>query len=390
MGDYTISTKALLETGPQFLVRNQPLPEAKPNGAGKAQRFPLVKFDDVLMTTTAVYLVKNLIPRAGLVVIWGPPKCGKSFWTFDLLMHVACGWEYRGLRVKAGPVVYCVLEGVDGFKRRVEAFRRTHPKSKGAQFYLMLTPLDLIKDHKALIASIRAQLPADVTPAAVALDTLNRSLVGSESSDEDMAAYVRGADAIRDAFDCAVPIIHHCGHSGDRPRGHSSLLGAADVQIAVKREGDNIVATLELAKDGVTGLEFVSKLKPVDVGLDEDRDPMTSCVIEPVGEPARQKAEKTAPRPKPMTNTAKICLRALHMAVDELGEVPPASNHVPDGMKTVLVRQWRDYAFRIGICGSDDAHSKGAAFLRGSEALLAARKIAVWEPHVWPVNEGGQ
>ena len=190
-------------------------------------------------------------------------------------MHVACGWPYRGLRVKAGVACWSRRRG------RVQAPRRgipAHiPKSKGAP-YLMVTPLDLVKDHKALIASIRAQLPGDVDPAAVCIDTLNRSLVGSESSDEDMAAYVRAADAIRGAFDCAVPIIHHCGHNADRPRGHSSLLGAADVQIAVKREGPNTVAQVEFAKDGPTGLEIVSKLVPVDVGKDEDDDMMTSLM----------------------------------------------------------------------------------------------------------------
>jgi hypothetical protein len=351
---------------------------------GKPQRFPLVKFDDVLVTTTSFYLVKNLIPRVGLVVIWGPPKCGKSFWTFDILMHVACGWPYRGLRVKAGAVVYCVLEGANGFKRRVEAFRRKYPKSKGAPFYLMVTPLDLIKDHKALIASIRAQLPKDVNPAAVCIDTLNRSLVGSESSDEDMAAYVRAADAIRDAFDCAVPIIHHCGHNADRPRGHSSLLGAADVQIAVKREGPNTVAQVEFAKDGPTGLEIVSRLVPVDVGKDEDDDIMTSLIIEPVGELA-EKAEPD-PKPKRLTNAAQNALRALHMAIDEMGEIPPASNHIPQKVKTVTISQWRDYAFRTGVSGSGKAHAKGTAFNRAPGTLLAARKIAVWDPHVWPAQ----
>jgi RecA-family ATPase len=68
------------------------------------------------------------------------------------------------------------------------------------------------------------------------LDTLNRSLGGSESSDEDMSAYVvRASDAIRDEFDCVVPIVHHCGIDGTRPRGHTSLTGAADAQVAVKR-----------------------------------------------------------------------------------------------------------------------------------------------------------
>ena len=77
-----------------------------------------------------MYLVKGIIPRAGLVVVWGPPKCGKSFWTFDLVMHVALAWDYRGRRVQHGAVVYLALEGGKGFEARVEAFRRngTLPK----------------------------------------------------------------------------------------------------------------------------------------------------------------------------------------------------------------------------------------------------------------------
>ena len=81
-------------------------------------------------------------------------------------------------------------------------------------------PLPLSLTTGRSFASILAQCPK---PAAVAIDTLNRSLAGSESSDEDMAAYIRAADAIRDAFNCAVVIVHHCGHEGTRPRGHLSL-----------------------------------------------------------------------------------------------------------------------------------------------------------------------
>jgi hypothetical protein len=33
-----------------------------------------------------------------------------------------------------------------------------------------------------------------------------------------------------------VVIVHHCGIEGTRPRGHSSLTGAADAQLAVKRD----------------------------------------------------------------------------------------------------------------------------------------------------------
>ena len=59
-------------------------------------RLALVPFDQIRLDTAPAYLVKGLVPREGLTVVWGPPKCGKSFWTFDLTMHVALGRPYRG------------------------------------------------------------------------------------------------------------------------------------------------------------------------------------------------------------------------------------------------------------------------------------------------------
>ena len=95
------------------------------------------------------------------------------------------------------------------------------------------------------------------------LDTLNRSLNGSESNDKDMAQYIRAADAIREAFDCVVIIVHHCGVEGTRPRGHTSLTGAADAQLAVSRDADeNVIVKVEWMKDGAEGDVIASRLEP--------------------------------------------------------------------------------------------------------------------------------
>src|SRR5262245_59589783 len=51
---------------------------------------------------------------------------------------------------------------------------------------VMACPTNLIKDHPRLIADIREQLAPDEKPAAIVLDTLNRSLIGSESKDADI------------------------------------------------------------------------------------------------------------------------------------------------------------------------------------------------------------
>lgn len=360
------------------------LPAMRGNGHDNRaeKKFALVPFDKIAFDTASAYLVKGLIPRAGLIVVWGPPKCGKSFFVFDLMMHVALGWKFRGRKVRQGAVVYCALEGGAAFKNRVEAFRQAKLAETvaGVPFYLMDSPMSLVADHAFLIASIRAALePA--TPAAVVIDTLNRSLAGSESDDRDMAAYVKAADAVQAAFGCAAVIIHHCGHEGTRPRGHSSLMGAVDVQIAVKRDAaNNIAASVELMKDGAQGDEIVSRLEVVTVGEDGDGDVISSCIVVSAEGGMASRKEKTAR----LTKGARIALAALHEAIGEMGKVPPSAGHIPANVKCVTINQWRDYSFRRGICSSDEADSKRRAFLRASETLTAGKTIAIWEPFVWP------
>src|SRR5262245_31874437 len=103
------------------------LPPLDHNGHGQrtaSPRIHLIPFDEIRLGTTRRDLVKGLIPRVGLTVIWGPPKCGKSFWPFDTMMYVVLGWVYRGRRVQQGPVVSCAFEGQTGFEARVAAFRQ--------------------------------------------------------------------------------------------------------------------------------------------------------------------------------------------------------------------------------------------------------------------------
>jgi hypothetical protein len=138
----------------------------------------------------------------------------------------------------------------------------------------------LVKEVGQLIEDIRAQL-GDEKPVVIVIDTLNRSIAGSESSDEDMSDYIKAADAIRETFTCAVAVIHHCGKDGSRPRGHTSLTGAADGQIAISKDSAGIVSSrVEYLKDGAEGAETHSRLDVVELGTDDDGEPITSCVVQ--------------------------------------------------------------------------------------------------------------
>ncbi|MFO1127826.1 MAG: AAA family ATPase [Rhodospirillales bacterium] len=251
----------------------------------KQHRFTLVPFSQIRMQRRRLFVVSGILPSEGVAVIWGPPKYGKTFWIFDLAMHVALGWSYRGRRVAQGIVVYVACEGAIGLEARSEAWRREFlgDNAEDVPFYLVTTRLDLAKDATALIADIRSQLPQNTDVGLIVIDTLNRSLGGSENDDEDMAAYVAAADMIRESFTALVAIVHHCGVAGTRPRGHTSLTGAADAQIAVRRDdAGNVIAQVEYLKDGADGPDgaiITSRLRRVDLGTDEDGEAISSCVV---------------------------------------------------------------------------------------------------------------
>jgi hypothetical protein len=337
----------------------------------------LIKYDQVELSKSPNYLVQGLIPRTGISVLWGPPKSGKTFWLFDLMTHVASNREYRGHKINGGPVVYCCFEGVEGYGARIAAIRQHGPQDGlGTSLYLMSARLDFAGDYPQIIDAVKQtlmpplselarQIAADVNggksgpdnrrPAAIVLDTLNRSFSGSESNDADMAAYIHAADALRAAFSCAVIIVHHCGHSATRPRGHSSLTGAVDAQLSVKRSADDkVIVEVEWMRDGPEGERIISRLKPVEVGADSEGDPITSCIVVPAD-------ADEAPTIAPLSSAkVKLTLEALDAAAGPDGWAEPAA--------------WRDEMHKRGVLGK--ANNQRVAFKRIKDKLVEADQIS--------------
>lgn len=175
-------------------------------------------------------------------------------------------------------------------------------------------------------------------------------------------------------------VIHHCGTDSARPRGHTSLTGAADVQIAVKRDSTgNIVAEVEYAKDMPEGSVIASRLEVVELGVDQDGDQLTSCVVLPVEDGAVPSGK---PRSARIPKSAQTALRALKEAIEAFGEAAPASNHIPTKVRVTTFDRWREYAYRMGIStGEDRARQK--AFKNASAYLIDSGDVAVWDSHVW-------
>ena len=360
------------------IAKEAPQEQTAPPPTGEL-RFTLTPFNQIKLDTQRRDLIKGLIPRSGVVVVWGPPKCGKSFKVSDALLHVALGWEWRGRKVRQGPVVYCSFEGHEGVPRRCEAFRQKflQENTEPVPFYTLLTSLSLANDHEQLLTELRQQLGND-RPVAIALDTLNRSLGGSESSDEDMSDYLRAAETIGLSFDCVVIIVHHCGVAGDRPRGHTSLTGTVVAQVAVCRDANNnIVARVEYMKDGAEGDEIGSRLEVVEVGIDEDGDTITSCVLVPTDPVTTRKTAKG------MRGAPLIALEQLRRAINHEGEAAPTSNHIDRTKRVVRLTLWRRYCDEATIAETDKPDSKLKAFSRACTKLQSLGLVGVWGEWAW-------
>jgi len=158
-------------------------------------------------------------------------------------------------------------------KGRIEAIRRHYGINDDVDvpLYVMPGQVNLIADKKALVDEFRYQL-GSVVPAVVVLDTLNRSLSGSESNDKDMTLYVKAAEAIRKAFGCLCVIVHHCGYDDTHARGHTSLPAAVDAELSVMRdEGSPIVlVTVKAMRDGPEGMVVRSRALPVPLDPDQN------------------------------------------------------------------------------------------------------------------------
>jgi hypothetical protein len=355
------------------------------------RRFPLTRFKDVQVGQSRNYLVKGLIPRVGLIIVYGPPKCGKTFWVTDVVLHVALGREYRGRRVEQGAVVYIACEGERGLAGRLEAFRRrclTPEDDPDPPFFLLPTRLDLANEVGELVQEIAAQI-GDERPFAIVVDTLNRSLHGSESDDRDMGAYIQAADRLREEFNCAVIIIHHCGIDDRRPRGHTSLAGAADAQLAIKRDpSSDIVVRVEWMKDGPQGEEIRSKLEVVEIGLDEDGEPMTSCVVVPSADhPARDRSLALSPRLRRARELLESTIERAGHVVDEPGDISLVLKRV----KAAQIDQWREECYLslpVDSTGGSEAEreAKRKAFKRVRDDLAARGVIKESGGWVWIVG----
>lgn len=268
------------------------IPEEAPK-VEKAPRFQVIPAAEFAQSRPLDWIVKGLLPKAEVGVLYGDSGSGKTFFALDLSGAVARGLNWRDLRTKQGKCAYVCAEGAGGMRGRLKAYAR-HSGIELEDLPIGIIPdapnLTQVQDVKDLIRAIKTFGEVSV----VVVDTFAQVMAGAnENSGEDVGKALSHCRQIHKHTGALVLLVHHSGKNSDKgARGWSGLRAAADVEIEVQRHDDTRLAKVTKMKDGADGAEFGFKLVDVPIGIDEDGDVISSCVVEEAEIVHTAKAEK--------------------------------------------------------------------------------------------------
>jgi hypothetical protein len=271
-----------------------------------------VPVSELLAGERQKYLIKGVFPAKGVAAIYGPSASGKTFLTLDVSLAVARGLPWFGRRVNKTGVVYVAAEGEAGISDRLRAALGEDLEDVAME--IVPSPVDLLRgvaDLDALVSAIRAAETRIGPVGLVVIDTLARCMPGGdENTSDSMGAFLQNVDALRRAIDGLALIVHHTGKDTSAgARGHSSFFGAMDGCLEVSRDGDHRSFKVAKSRDGVDGESQAFRLVSVELGTDDDGDPITSCVVEP--DDQRSMSSDRSSRKPPSGANAKIAIRVL-------------------------------------------------------------------------------
>jgi hypothetical protein len=224
---------------------------------------------------TGSYILKYMLERNSFAQIFGASGEGKTFVGLDIGYHVAANRPWFGKRVKGGPVLYLPYEG--DVRNRMRALQKKLGHARGFPFYVDEACYNLREpvDQRRLGEAI-AKLPQ--APVLIIIDTFARAMMGAdENSAQDVGLFIQAADTLRRDTGACVLVIHHSGKNrAAGARGSTALRGALDTSYEI----DNKTIIVDKRKEGAGDETLRFKLTVVNVGVDDEGDALTSCIVE--------------------------------------------------------------------------------------------------------------
>lgn len=364
---------------------------------------------DDLNIAAEEWVVKGLLPKGGLAILAGQSTAGKSFVALDVADKIARGEPaLGGRRTYQCGVAYIAAEGVNGVRKRLVGLR----KERGSGWYkhmaLSGVAPNLADDTKydeleKETEQLRARLARrGVRLGLVVIDTLSASIPGvDENSSKDMSSVLGRLQQLAARLSVCVLLVAHVGKDTERGvRGWSGLVANADVVLGVQMPDDAGVRRFKAVKvkDGDAGPDLAFVLRSIELGKDNDGDPVTTCVVEwrTPGD-ASQRHRRPRPLPAAANNTLAQLKRLMDDGPNEAIIAPGAARGTtgvpidalraavhrhfssidaePDSSQTLDHRRWKD--------------RRRKSFTDGIDRLLERQLVRVEGGLIWLPDSSG-
>lgn len=199
------------------------------------------------------WAVEGILP-AGLTVLAGAPKIGKSWFCLGLAQGIATGQKvFSHIEVEEGKVLYLALEdNLPRIQARLKLLNEgVIPRTDNLSF---VTETDSLPAGITTLSAIEQHLSINLGTRLVIIDVYARvkplSKYNSNSYAEDYKDAIKWKK-LADSFNTAIVLVHHTRKQYaedfiNSVSGTNGLTGAADTVLVIERSRQSDQATLEI------------------------------------------------------------------------------------------------------------------------------------------------
>lgn len=310
------------------------------------------------------WLIRHIMERPILGVLFGGPGVGKSYMAIDWACCVATGTDWLGHKVTRGAVAYIAGEGYGGMPRRLKAWEIEHGIDISEAPIFVSRRSVAFNDPQAF-ADLMSELDAlPEPPALIVVDTLARATPGmDEDRAKEMSGFVGLCDRLREKYGATILVVHHSPH-GDprRAKGSIALKGAIEFEAGMVRTDKDGPVTLFCPKmkegEPFADMHFAFKRVVLPWADDEGGIVQASAVMVRAEAP-EPKSQGVAPTKFRLSEADKVFLSALGMQPIPKAKVREVFEQLHGGGKEAREQAW----YRVMRKGSkrqwfgDDGHT---------------------------------
>ena len=266
--------------------------------------FPIRHVTDIERAPEQPWLIEQLWFAAGVGILGGQPKLGKTFVAAELSLAVAGGSAAFGRFAThlSGPVLfYGPEDGSAALRRRFEALALAHDCTLAELPIYLLDVAAIGLDRPADLRRMRATIE-QCRPRLLVLDPFVRLVARvDENSAGDVSAVLGSLRAIQRDYDAAVLLVHHTRKSpaarpGQALRGSGDFAAWSDTNLYLSQRGPKLWLQMEhrhapspapialtLATEPAAHMALADDSVPPDEEVDDGCDPLAHEVLARLG-----------------------------------------------------------------------------------------------------------